>query len=133
MYAIPRINDIPDTIIRRKDNFEPSDKAFTKKDRAMAGAADIKIIWIKALDGSTVVRGPVEFGPIKKLKNENDTKIKRITKPKIEIDNHSPVFNILFDYLCINIYFMGKRFSIFFNFCFKYLYAYILFCILVNF
>ena len=61
----------------------------------MAGAMDIKIIWIKALDGSTVVRGPVEFGPIKKLKKEYDTKMNKITNPKIDIDSHSPVPNIL--------------------------------------
>ena len=95
IYIIPRIKSIPDIIIRRYENFEPADKAFKKKDSATAGAIDINIIWIKALDGSTVVRGPVESGPIKKLKKEIAMKINRITNPKIDMDNHSPVPSII--------------------------------------
>ena len=41
-----------------------------------------------------VVCGPFESGPIKKEKKEIVKKINKTTKPTIERDNHSPVFNI---------------------------------------
>jgi hypothetical protein len=51
---------------------------------------------MKELDGSIVVCGPLAPGPIKKVKKEIVKNINKITNPIIEIDNHSPVFNISF-------------------------------------
>ena len=94
-YVIPIISIIPEKNTNNDDNFEISlEKILVKKERAIAGAMDIKTICIKELEGSMVVCGPDAFGPIKKEKNDVDKKMNNTTKPITATDNHSPVFNI---------------------------------------
>ena len=50
--------------------------------------------WRKAVDGSTVVVGPILSGPIKKVKKAIELKMNKTTRPKTAIDNHSPALNI---------------------------------------
>lgn len=94
LNIIPTMSTIPDPITKKCENLDSSDILLVKIDSAIPGAREIKITWINELDGSTVVCGPNDFGPIKKLKKDIEINTNKTSKPNTAIESHSPVLNI---------------------------------------
>ena len=88
------IKQMPDPNTSKEDNRDPSDNTFVKNESPIAGASEMNMNWRKAVDGSTVVVGPLLSGPIKKVKKAIELNMNKTTRPKTAIDNHSPALNI---------------------------------------